>query len=84
MPVVRAQRFSLRLRTATSCVGLAFVVLLPALLSACSRPAPPPEPVRAVRTLLVAPASVGGVHEYAAELRARTESRLGFQVPDVC
>ena len=81
MPVVRAQRFSLRLRTATSCVGLAFVVLLPALLSACSRPAPPPEPVRAVRTLLVAPASVGGVHEYAAELRARTESRLGFQVP---
>ena len=81
MPVVRAQRFTLRLRTATSCVGLAFVVLLPALLSACSRPAPPPEPVRAVRTLLVAPASVGGVHEYAAELRARTESRLGFQVP---
>jgi RND family efflux transporter MFP subunit len=50
-------------------------------LGACSRPAPAPEPVRAVRTMVVAPASVGGMQEYAAEVRARTESRLAFQVP---
>lgn len=49
-------------------------------LAACSRPAPAPEPVRAVRTLTVSADSAGGVHEYAAEVRARTESRLGFRV----
>lgn len=59
---------------------LALTTLL-VLVSACSRPAPAPEPVRAVRTLVVAPASVGALHEYAAEVKARTESRLGFQVP---
>lgn len=50
------------------------------LVSACSRPAPAPEPVRAVRTQVVAPASVAALHDYAAEVQARTESRLGFQV----
>jgi len=49
-------------------------------LAACSRPAPAPEPVRAVRTLTVTADSAGGVQEYAAEVRARTESRLGFRV----
>lgn len=50
------------------------------LLSACSRQEPAPDPVRAVRTLTVAPQSAGGVVEYAGEVRARTESRLGFRV----
>lgn len=50
------------------------------VLSACSRVEPAPEPVRAVRTLTVAPQSAGGSWEYAAEVRARTESRLGFRV----
>lgn len=50
------------------------------LLSACSRPAPEAEPVRAVRTLVIAPASTGGSQDYAAEIRARTESRLSFRV----
>ncbi|MBT9488795.1 MAG: efflux RND transporter periplasmic adaptor subunit [Rubrivivax sp.] len=50
------------------------------LLAACSRPAPAPEPVRAVRTLKVATGSVAAQLEYAAEIRARTESRLGFRV----
>ena len=50
------------------------------LLSACSKPAPAPEPERAVRTLVVAGDSAGLTHEYAAELRARTESRLSFRV----
>jgi multidrug efflux system membrane fusion protein len=52
-----------------------------ALLSACSQEAPAPTPVRAVRTLMVS--ETGGVieREFAADIRARTESRLGFRVP---
>jgi RND family efflux transporter MFP subunit len=57
------------------------VLLLAALLlAACSRPESGPEPVRAVRTLKVATSAVAASHEYAAEVRARTESRLGFRV----
>jgi RND family efflux transporter MFP subunit len=56
------------------------VLLVAAGLAACSRQAPAPEPVRAVRTMTVSAESAGGVHEYAAEVRARTESRLGFRV----
>ncbi len=50
------------------------------MLAACSRPEVAPEPVRAVRTMTVSAQSAGGVHEYAAEIRARTESRLSFRV----
>lgn len=50
------------------------------VLAACSPAEPPPEPVRAVRTLTVAAETAGGANEYAAEVRARTESRLGFRV----
>lgn len=58
-----------------------FVPLLGlAILAACSKPEPAPTPVRAVRTMTVATASTAGTHEYAAEVRARTESRLGFRV----
>lgn len=56
------------------------IVLAAAVLAACSKPAPPPEAVRAVRTQVVSADSAGGVHEYAAEVRARTESRLSFRV----
>lgn len=48
-------------------------------LTACSPGPPPPEPIRSVRTATVV-ATVGGFHEYAAEVRARTESRLGFRI----
>lgn len=58
---------------------IALSLLLP-ILAACSRPPPPAEPVRAVRTLTVATDSAGGAYEYAAEVRARIESRLGFRV----
>jgi len=51
------------------------------VLAACTRQQPPPEPVRAVRTMLVDTGSVGGSQEFAAEIRARTETRLGFRVP---
>jgi RND family efflux transporter MFP subunit len=50
-------------------------------LAGCSRTDTAPEPVRAVRTLTVGADSAGGSHEYAAEVRARVESRLGFRVP---
>jgi RND family efflux transporter MFP subunit len=49
-------------------------------LGACSRPAVAPEPVRAVRTVKVGTELLGGGVDYAAEVRARSESRLGFRV----
>lgn len=55
-------------------------ILLIAGLVACSPPPAAPEPVRAVRTMTVGLDRVGGAFEYAAEVRARTESRLGFRV----
>ncbi len=58
----------------------AAAALLTWVLAGCSSEPPPPEPVRAVRVLTVAPDAAGGVREFAAELRARTESRLGFRV----
>ena len=56
------------------------LVAAAATLAACSRSEPAPEPVRAVRTLTVSAATAGGSHEYAADIRARTESRLAFRV----
>jgi RND family efflux transporter MFP subunit len=49
-------------------------------VTACTKPAQAPEPVRAVRTLTIAAGQAGGAVEYAAEVRARVESRLGFRV----
>src|SRR5207244_9005853 len=55
-------------------------ILAAAVLGACSSGTPPAEPTRAVRTITLAATTVGGEHEYAADVRARTESRLGFRV----
>ena len=52
---------------------------LPFLL-ACSKTSPVEEPVRAVRSLTLQAGSSSLQHEYAAEVRARVESRLGFRV----
>ena len=49
-------------------------------LAACSRPAPPEEPVRSVKLLTVGVGSLQSSLEYSAEVRARVESRLGFRV----
>ncbi len=58
-----------------------FAALLAALLVAgCARKEPAPEPVRAVRTAVVAASSAGATLEFAADIRARTESRLSFRV----
>lgn len=59
---------------------LAPPLLLAALLSACGKQAAAPEPERAVRTQLVSASSASASHEYAAEVKARVESRLSFRV----
>lgn len=56
------------------------LVVAALVLSACSRPAPTEEPIRAVKVTTV---GVDGMHagsEFAGEVRARVESRLGFRV----
>jgi membrane fusion protein, multidrug efflux system len=70
-------RVSARWRRAAA-PGLALGLAL--ALVACSNEPPPAEPVRSVRLMTVAPDAAGGVLEFAAELRARTESRLAFRV----
>ncbi|WP_374564307.1 efflux RND transporter periplasmic adaptor subunit [Ideonella sp.] len=60
---------------------VAAVISLSALgLAGCAKKEAPPEPVRAVRTVTVSSGETVAAHEYAAEIRARTESRLGFRV----
>ncbi len=58
-------------------LALACVALL---LAACSPAAPPQEPIRAVKVLTVASSMFTSSYEYAGEVRARVESRLGFRV----
>ena len=66
-PLQRHSRFLLVLATAS-------------LLAACSRPAPPEEPVRSVKLLTVGVGALQSSLEYSGEVRARVESRLGFRV----
>ncbi len=49
-------------------------------LAACSKPAAAPDPVRAVKVVTVGASAQAGGLEFAGEVRARTESRLGFRV----
>jgi membrane fusion protein, multidrug efflux system len=54
---------------------------LPVLvLVACGKQEQPPEPERYVRTQVLSAQSAGMQREYAAEVRARVESRLSFRV----
>lgn len=50
------------------------------LLVACTKPMPLAEPVRAVKVITVGWQSMQSDTEFAGEVRARVESRLGFQV----
>ena len=50
------------------------------LLAACSKPAPTEEPIRAVKVVTVGLAPLNAGAEFAGEVRARVESRLGFRV----
>ncbi|MFM2035888.1 MAG: hypothetical protein RL459_1153 [Pseudomonadota bacterium] len=61
-------------------VRLVFASCLVLLVSACSKPTPADEPVRAVRVMTVAQSGMADGLAYAGEVRARTESRLGFRV----
>lgn len=51
-----------------------------AALAACSKPEVTPEPIRAVKVMTVGPQALNLGHEYAGEIKARTESRLSFRV----
>lgn len=50
------------------------------LLCACTKSPAPVEPVRAVRVEVVGAVARAGGQQYAAEVRARVESRLAFRV----
>ena len=49
-------------------------------LLGCTKPTPTEEPIRAVKVITVGLASVQTGAEFAGEVRARVESRLGFRV----
>lgn len=66
------------MRSSTPSAAAALLAAL--VVTACARPEPAPEAVRAVRTMTVASDSAGATLEFAAEVRARTESRLSFRV----
>lgn len=50
------------------------------LLSACSKPAPLDPPVRSVKVMTIGVGTLQSSVEFAGEVRARVESRLGFRV----
>lgn len=50
------------------------------VLTACSKPEPPPEPIRAVKVITVGLQPAQTALEYAGQVQAKIESRLGFRV----
>lgn len=60
--------------------GLSAGLVACAALTACSRESAAPEPVRAVRTWRAGTAGAPTGVEFAAEVKARNEAALGFQV----
>ena len=50
------------------------------LLAACSKPAPLEEPIRAVKIMTVDVNTFSSGYEFAGEVKAQVESRLGFRV----
>lgn len=59
---------------------LVYVLSSVMLLGACSPKKETPEPVRSVKLLTVGASDLNVQGQYAAEMRARVESRLGFRV----
>ena len=70
MPSFRSAQFRFGLSIAAASLALA----------ACSPATPSEEPIRAVKVLTVGTASFQSTPEFAGEVRARIESRLGFRV----
>jgi len=59
---------------------LTILVLAAAALAACSKPAEKSPDIRPVRAMVLAASDVAIDAEFAGEVRARVESRLGFRV----
>ncbi|MGJ7543816.1 efflux RND transporter periplasmic adaptor subunit [Variovorax sp. LT1R16] len=55
-------------------------VLLAVAVAGCSKPPPVEEPLRSVKVQTVGASAFDTVPEFSAEVRARTESQLGFRV----
>jgi multidrug efflux system membrane fusion protein len=68
-------RFSSRWLPA-SAAGLMFCTLL----AGCSKSAPPPEPVRPVRAMVLSAGGAAASAAFSGDVRPRYESRLGFRV----
>jgi len=60
--------------------GAGLALILPLLFVACSKPPPAEAPVRSVKLMTVSLGAIGAGPEFAGEVRARVESRLGFRV----
>ena len=69
-----------RVRSSRSAAAWLCAVAAAALATGCTRPEPPPEPVRAVKLLTVGEGDLQAQREFAGEVRARVESRLSFRV----
>lgn len=64
----------------SSAARAALLLAAAAVLAACGRQEAAPEPVRAVKVVTVGLAGAQTDHEFAGEVKARVESRLGFRV----
>ena len=67
-------------RILTGSVALTLALGSVLALSACSPKQAAPEPIRAVKLLTVGASDLNVQGEYASEVRARVETRLGFRV----
>lgn len=60
---------------------LLFALPALALLSACGKDVPPPEPLRPVLTRVLGDTAGGEAVTYSGEVRSRYETQLGFRIP---
>ncbi len=58
----------------------ALLVVAALAIAGCSQPAPPEDPIRAVKVITVGASAFDSEPEFSAEVRARVESRIGFRV----
>ena len=82
MAVSSSRRFAVSVssrRNAAPLLALS-IVAAAAMLSACSKKEPLPEPVRAVKLVTVGEGAIETAQEYSGDVRAKVESRLGFRV----
>lgn len=66
---------------ARSVVAICALALSLALLAACAREVPPPEPLRPVLTRVVGDTASVDSTTYSGEVRSRYETPLGFRIP---